>query len=113
MRFRLVLASTIFALAVVLAIASEGEAQKPPKAGAVSLKAGADQVTFSNPVALTGKVKGAKAGIVVTLERRAADETAFAPAGTATTDAKGAFAFAQRPEDSSVFRVTAASTPPA
>ena len=59
-----------------------GEAQKPPKPGATTLKASAGQVTFSTPVALTGKVKGGKPGIAVTLERRAADATAFAPAGT-------------------------------
>ena len=38
---------------------------------------------------LTGKVKGAKAGVVVTLERRVANATAFAPACTATTDGNG------------------------
>ena len=113
MRIRLVFAVTLFAVAAALAIASEGEAQKPPKPGAITLRASADQITFSDPVALTGKVKGAKAGIVVTLEQRAADATAFAPAGTATTDANGDFAFAQRPAKSTVYRATAATTPPA
>jgi hypothetical protein len=113
MRIHLAFAVTLFALAAALAIASEGEAQKPPKPGATTLRASADQVTFSTPVALTGKVKGGKQGIVVTLEQRAADATAFAPAGTATTDPNGDFAFAQRPAKSSVYRVTAATTPPA
>jgi hypothetical protein len=107
MRLRLYLAVTILAAAVVLAVASEGEAQKPPKPGSTTLKASAAQVTFSNPVALTGKVKGAKQAMTVTLERRAANATAFAPAGTATTDANGDFAFADRPSKSSVYRVTA------
>jgi hypothetical protein len=109
MRTALILA----ALSAALVLTATSEAQKPPKAGSVSLKSSAAQVTFSTPVALTGKVKGAKTGIVVTLERRAADATAFLPAGTATTDGNGDFSFAQRPSKSSVFRVTAATTPPA
>ena len=64
-------------------------------------------MTFSTPVALTGKVKGGKQGIPVALERRDADQTAFVPAATATTDANGDFSFAQRPSVSSVYRVTA------
>jgi hypothetical protein len=106
MHLRLYLAASILAVAIGLAIASEGEAQKPPKPGSTTLKASAPQVTFSNPVALTGKVKGAKQAMTVTLERRAANATAFAPAGTATTDANGDFAFADRPSKSSVYRVT-------
>ena len=104
---RLYLATTLLAVAVALAVASEGGAQKPPKAGAPTLKASADQVTFSSPVALSGKVKGAKQAMTVTLERRAANATAFAAAGTATTDANGDFSFADRPSKSSVYRVTA------
>ena len=110
MRTRLIVAAAVAAL---LVLAAGSEAQKPPKAGNVSLKASPAQVTFSTPVALMGKVKGAKAGIVVSLERRAADATAFVPAGTATTDGNGDFAFSQRPAQSSVFRVTAATAPPA
>ena len=101
------------ALVAALALAATGQAQKPPKAGDVTLKASADRITFSNPVALTGKVKGAKAGVTVALERRAADATAFTPAGTAVTDGNGDYSFAQRPSESSVYRVTAATTPPA
>ena len=104
---RLYLAAVILAVAVALAIVSEGEAQKPPKPGATTLKASAQQVTFSTPVALTGKVKGAKQAMTVTLERRAANATTFAVAGTATTDANGDFSFADRPSKSSVYRVTA------
>jgi hypothetical protein len=106
MRLRLYLAAAIFTAAVALAIASEGQAQKPPKPGATTLKASAQQVTFSAPVALTGKIKGGKQGLTVTLERRAANATAFVAAGTATTDANGDFSFAQRPSVSSVYRAT-------
>jgi hypothetical protein len=107
MRIRLIFATAILALATGLAITSEGEAQKPPKPGAATLKASAAQVTFPSPVALTGKVKGGKQGIPVALERRTADAAAFTPVGSATTDANGDFAFADRPAASSVYRVTA------
>ena len=107
MRLRLYFAATILTAAVALAIASEGQAQKPPKPGSTTLKASAELVKFSTPVSLTGKVKGAKAPMTVVLEQRAANATAFAPAGTATTDANGDFSFAVRPSKSSVFRVTA------
>jgi len=111
MRIRLILAAALVAAALVFT--STGQAQKPPKAGAVTLKPSAAQVTFPAPVTLTGKVKGAKAGVLVTLERRAADATAFVPAGTATTDGNGDYSFTQQPAESSVFRATAATTPPA
>lgn len=113
MRIRLLLAMTLFTVATALAVTAEGRAQKPPKANSVSLRSSADQITFSDAVALTGKVKGAKAGVLVTLERRAADATVFSPSGTATTDGNGDFSFAARPAESSVFRVVAATTPPA
>ena len=107
MSLRLDLAASILVAAVMLAIASEGEAQKPPKPGSTTLKASAKQVTFPAPVALTGKVKGAKQPMTVTLERRAANATVYAPAGTATTDANGDFSFADRPTKSSIYRATA------
>src|SRR5215210_748441 len=111
MRIRLILAAALVAAALVFT--STGQAQKPPKSGAVTLKASAAQVTFPTPVTLTGKVKGAKAGVLVTLERRAAAATPFVPAGTATTDGNGDYSFTQQPAESSVFRATAATTPPA
>jgi hypothetical protein len=110
MRIRLIVAA---AVALALIVAATSQAQKPPKAGSVTLKASAPLLTYSAPVTLTGKVKGAKAGVVVSLERRAADGTAFVPAGTATTDGQGDYTFTQRPAQSSVFRAAAATTPPA
>ena len=107
MRIRLLFASLIAAVATALAVASVVEAQKPPKPGSPTLKASAGQVTFSQPVTLTGKVKGAKQAVTVPLERRAVNETAFVPAGTATSDANGDFTFTQRPAKSSVFRASA------
>ena len=108
---RHLLALTI--VGAVLFVATNADAQKPPKAGSVSLKASAPQVTFSQPVTLEGTVKGAKAGVAVTLERRAANGTVFTPAGSATTTDKGRFSFTARPSANSVFRATAATTPPA
>lgn len=101
------------ALVAALALVAPGVAQKPPKAGSVTLRTSADQVTFSNPVTLTGKVKGAKAGVMVSLERRSTDAPAFVPAGTVATAGNGDFSFTQRPSQSTVYRATAATTPPA
>jgi hypothetical protein len=113
MRIRLLFAALIATAATALAVAGASQAQKPPKPGTTTLKASADKVTFSQPVTLSGKVKGAKQAVTVTLERRAADQTAFVPAGTATTDVNGDFSFTQRPAKSSVFRATSgtASSP--
>src|SRR4051794_33290714 len=106
-------AATLALAAATLGFAASGEAQKPPKAGSVSLKSSADTVTFSAPVTLTGSVKGAKAGVAVSLERRAATSATFVPAAMATTNAHGDFSFVQRPAVNTVYRVLAASTPPA
>jgi hypothetical protein len=110
------LPSTAVAVAVAtLACASAVQAQKPPKPPGktdVTLKAGAAAVTFSEPVALSGSVKGARAGVLVTLERRATTTPTFEPAATTTTDGKGDYSFTARPRVNSAFRVTAATTPP-
>ena len=105
-------------IAVMLVAAATSSAQKPPKPpkppgmADVTLTAGANPVTFSHPLELKGSVKGARAGVVVTLEGRAPTETVFAPLGTATTDQKGDYAFTQRPSANTVYRATAAATPP-
>ena len=101
------------AAAAALAFAATGEAQKPPKAGSVTLEASAAIVTFSAPVTLTGSVKGQKGGVTVSLERRATTSATFVPAGSATTDAQGAFSFTQRPRVNTAYRATAATAPPA
>jgi len=109
----LVVGLTIVALS--LAAAAAVSAQKPPKPPGqsdVTLTASANPVTFSQPLALTGSVKGARAGVVVTLEGRAPTETVFAPLGTAPTDQKGDYAFTQRPSANVIYRATAATTPP-
>ena len=113
MNLRLLFAASLLTVAVVLALASEGEAQKPPKPGATTLRASAKLVRFSAPVELRGKVKGVKLATPVTLERRDADGGAYVPAGAATTDANGDFAFTDRPSENAVYKVTSgtASSP--
>src|SRR5215208_3757612 len=111
MRIRAALAVAL--AAAMLTFAATGRAQKPPKAGSVSLKTSADVVTFPAPVSLTGSVKGAKGGVAVALERRPATSTTFVPAGTTVTDAHGDFSLAQQPRVNTVYRATAATMPPA
>ena len=106
----------LIALAIVagvLALATSVDAQSPPKASAVKLKASASTVTFSTPVTLDGSVKGAKAGVAVTLERRAATGAAFVPVGTATTNDKGRFSFTDRPKVNVVYRAYVSTNPTA
>ena len=110
MRIRLSIAATIIAAATGSPSRREGQAQKPPKPGSTTLKASAAQVTFSQPVDADRQGQGRQAGVDVTLERRAADETAFVPAGTAMTRRATATSRSpQRPPKSSVYRVTAAT----
>src|SRR5204863_8174576 len=88
-----VLLTATAALAATMAIVAPGAAQKPPKAGSVTLTTSADLVTFSNPITLAGKVKGAKAGVMVTLERRSTTAATFVAAATVATQGNGDFSF--------------------
>ena len=97
-------------LAAVLGFVAVGHAAPKPKAASVTLKASAGTITASQPVTLSGQVKGAK-GVLVTLMRRATPDTAFTPAGTATTDGTGKYSFTARPLLNTVYRVVAATTP--
>lgn len=102
-------------VAVLLLTAATVSAQKPPKPPGqsdVTLTASADPVTFSQPLTLKGSVKGARAGIVVTLEGRAADAAAFTVLGTGSTDRQGDYSFTQRPAANTVYRARAATAPP-
>ena len=110
------LAAALALIVVGLLAAATGSAQKPPKPPGqadVSLKASANPVTFSQPLTLTGSVKGAKQGVVVTLEGHGVNTTTFTPVATATTDMKGDFTFAPRPRSNTTYRATAGTTPPA
>jgi hypothetical protein len=101
------------AVVAAISVVAPGLAAKPPKAGSITLRTSADLVTFSSPVTLSGKVKGAKAGVLVSLERRPTGATAFVPAATVATGSNGEFSFTQRPSKNTVYRATAATTPPA
>lgn len=108
--------AAIAAAALTLAGATAAPAQKPPKPPGtqeVTLKESANPVVFSTPLTLTGDVKGAKAGVVVTLQERPVPSTAFATVATATTDDKGRYTFTQRPRVNTTYRVLAATQPPA
>ena len=108
--------AAIAAAALTLAGATAAPAQKPPKPPGtqeVTLTASANPIVFSTPLSLTGDVKGAKAGVVVTLQERPFPATAFATVATATTDDKGRYTFSQRPRVNTTYRVLAATQPPA
>lgn len=111
-----IITATLAAAALILAGAAPASAQKPPKPPGqqeVRLAAGADLITFSTPLTLSGDVKGAKAGVVVTLQQRPATSTAFSAVTTTKTDDKGRYTFTQRPRLNTTYRVVAATQPSA
>jgi hypothetical protein len=114
MRNLAVLAAAGSALALVAAAPAPAQKPKPaPGTQNVTLKASTDLTTYSTPVSLSADVKGAKAAVAVTLQRRASTATDFATATTATTDANGRVTFSQRPSRNTVYRVVVGTTPPA
>jgi hypothetical protein len=86
---------------------------KPPGQQAVTLKASAPQITFSQTVTLTASVKGNKGGTNVTLQRRPATSQTFSDLETKPTDAKGDAAFVARPRVNVLYRAIARTTPEA
>ena len=85
-----------------------------PQAGDVTIKASLNPVTFGQATTLSGKVKGAKAGVAVQLQ---ADEAPldgnFVTAAQSTTQNNGDYSFAGvRPGRLTAYRVTAQDTPP-
>jgi hypothetical protein len=112
---RFVIAALAIA-ATTLAFVSAGQAQKPPKPpgqAAVTIKTSAPVIVFANPVTITGSVKRAKAGVPVTVERRATTETVFKPVATVLTDSQGDYRVDDHPSVNSVYRAIAATVPPA
>lgn len=108
--------TTLAAGALLLAGATAAPAQKPPKppgAQDVTLAANPSPVTFSTPLTLTGDVKGAKGGVMVTLQERPFPATVAAVAATTTTDDKGRYTFTVRPRVNTTYRVLAGTQPPA
>jgi len=107
----------LFAAAAVLAPVASSSAQKPPKPPkppgqqAVTLRLSAPQVTFSQTLTSTVSVKGASAGVGVTLQRRPSTSTTWSDIETKTTDAKGDAAFTTRPRRNDYYRAVARTTP--
>lgn len=108
--------------ALILAGAGTAVAQKPPKPPkppaspnqqGVTFKASAGPIRFGASVVLDGDVKGAKAGVPVTLQRQAAPSTTFTAAATTSTDDQGRYRFTQQPRVSTTYRVIAGTQPPA
>jgi len=102
--------------ALLLSGVAAAPAQKPPKPTGpqdVTLTAGANPITFSTPLTLSGDVKGAKAGVVVTLQERAVPATAFVVVATTSTDDKGGYTFSRRPRVNTTYRVVTGAQPPA
>ena len=104
----------LLALCALLVPVAGSAAQKPPKPPGqqgVTLKTSGAQITFSQTVTSTVSVKGAKAGVGVTLQRRPATSQTWSDVETKTTDQKGDAAFTTRPRVNTLYRAIARTTP--
>jgi hypothetical protein len=103
----------LLAVGAVLAPVAGAFAQKPPKPPkpSVTLRPSAAQVTFSQPVTVAVSVKGAKAGLAVTLQRRRSTSQTWSDVETKTTDGKGDASFTTRPRVNVYYRALARTTP--
>ena len=107
----------LLAAGAVLAPVAVATAQKPPKPPkppgpqGVTLHPSAALVTFSQPVTSKASVKGAKAGVGVTLQRRPSTSQTWSDVATVATDAKGDASFATRPRRNDYYRAIARTTP--
>jgi hypothetical protein len=104
----------LLAAGAVLVPAAGSAAQKPPKPPGqqgVTLRVSSALVTFSQPVTSTASVKGAKAGVGVTLQRRPSTSPTWSDVETRTTDAKGDAAFTTRPRRNDYYRAVARTAP--
>ena len=104
--------------ALLFALPTAAAAQKPPKPskphtipGPVSITAKPNPTIFSQPVSVTGDVTGAKAGVVVTLQQRAATGGTYTAVATGQTDNAGRYALTNRPLVNVYYRVLAATSP--
>jgi hypothetical protein len=104
----------VIAAASVLAPVAVASAQKPPKPPgqqSVTLRLSAALVTFSQPVTALVSVKGAKAGVGVTLQRRPSTSQTWSDVETKPTDGKGDASFSNRPRVNVYYRAVARTTP--
>jgi hypothetical protein len=106
-----------FLLAVAVLPVAGAFAQKPPKPPkppgqqAVTLRPSAAQVTFSQPLTAKVSVKGARAGVGVTLQRRPSTSQTWSDVETKATDGKGDASFTTRPRVNVYYRALARTTP--
>jgi hypothetical protein len=68
-------------------------------------------VTFTQPLTSKVSVKGVKAAVNVTLQRRASTSQTWSDVETKATDAKGDTAFISRPRRNDYYRAIARTTP--
>jgi hypothetical protein len=107
------LISCLLAAGAVLApvTASAQKPPKPPGQQGVTLRTSAAQVTFSQPLTARVSVKGAKAGVGVTLQRRPSTSQVWSDVETKPTDGKGDASFTTRPRVNVYYRALARTTP--
>jgi len=104
----------LLAAAALVAPAAASSAPKPPKVPGpqgVMLKPSANLVTFSQTVTSKVSVKGAKAGVNVTLQRRPSTSQTWSDVETKPTDQKGDATFTTRPRVNTAYRAVARTTP--
>jgi hypothetical protein len=107
----------LLAAAAVLAPVAGSSAQKPhkppkpPGQQGVTLQLSAPQVTFSQTVTSKVSVKGVKAGVGVTLQRRPSTGPTWSDVETKATDAKGDASFVTRPRRNDYYRAIARTAP--
>ena len=110
-------ASLALAAALLPAGAGAKPTPKPPAgaAAAVTIAAKPTVVVFGGATALSGRVSGAKAGVVVRLEQddsRPYGDAYKATGATATTANNGAYTFSVKPLLNTQYRVVAQAAPP-
>jgi hypothetical protein len=105
---RVVVAVSVSVLILLAVVASAVSAPKPPKTGQLTIAAKPNPITFGQTTTISGKLKGAKAGVVVTLQQNRAPYTGgYKNVATTTTAQNGDYSFAgQRPTVSSRYRTT-------
>jgi len=94
-----------------VAATSAAPPPKPTGPQAVTLKPSAATITFSQTVTSKASVKGAKAGVGVTLQRRPSTSQTWSDVETKTTDNKGDASFTTRPRVNTLYRALARTTP--
>lgn len=105
---RVLLVVSVSVPILLAAVATAVSAPKPPKTGQLTIAAKPNPITFGQTTTISGKLKGAKAGIVVTLQQNRAPYTGgYKNVVTTTTAQNGDYSFAgQRPTVSSRYRTT-------